>query len=228
MDADDTLLDFHGASNVALIEAFEKCNLTWREHYAVEYKKCNDGLWEALERKELTRQELIEKRFSLYLSLLGIENADAIGTAFNEYYLSALSKSPKYMDGAEAFLQRLKKLGKIYVVTNGTAWIQKSRFERSRLWDYIDDAFISQEVGADKPAKAYTNYVLSHIPNFTKERALMIGDSLSADIKMANDAKITSIWFNPENKPIKPTALPDYTAQNFTEILEIIQSLNAD
>ena len=228
VDADDTILDFYGTSTLALRFAFEKCNLTWKDEYETSYKTCNDGLWERLERKELTRQELMEKRFPLYLSQVGVENADELGNAFNEYYLRYLSQSPKYLDGAEDFIQELKKLGKIYIVTNGTAWIQQSRFEKAKLWDCIEDAFISQKIGADKPAKTYTDYVLSHIPDFNISSALLFGDSLSADIKMANDAHITSIWFNPQGKQLNGKATPDYTVKSFTQALEIIRSFRAE
>ncbi len=228
VDADDTILDFYGASTNALRFAFERCNLAWKDEYATSYKICNDGLWESLERKELTRQELIDRRFPLYLSQVGVKNAEELGKPFNEYYLQYLSESPKYVEGAEAFIKELKKLGKIYIVTNGTAWIQQSRFDRAKLWDYIEDAFISQKIGADKPAKAYTDYVLSHIPDFNASNALLFGDSLSADIKMANDAHITSVWFNPQNKPSNGKATPDYTVQSFEQALQIIRSLRVE
>ncbi|MBQ8685259.1 MAG: YjjG family noncanonical pyrimidine nucleotidase [Clostridia bacterium] len=224
VDADDTVLDFHGASSLALRFAFKRSDLPWKEEYAAAFKVCNDGLWESLERKELTRKQLIERRFPLFLSQLGFVQAD--GAAFNGYYLKFLSENPIFVDGAEAFLKKLGEMGRVYIVTNGTAWIQRSRFERARLWERIEDAFISDLVGADKPSRFYTDHVLSHIPDFRKDRAVWIGDSLSADIKAANDAAIESIWFNRGNKPLTGKAKPDHIAMSFAEILDILQSLN--
>lgn len=220
VDADDTVLDFHGASAIALKIAFENCNLEWKESYADAFKTLNDGLWESLERREITRAELIEKRFPLYLSLLGITSVD--GAEFNKQYLHGLATKPVYMQGAENFLTELGKMGRVYIVTNGTEYIQKSRFEISGLWKYIKDAFISDTIGFDKPAKGYTDYVLSHIPNFDTERAVWIGDSLSADMKAANDAKIESIWFNPKQKPLVGKVKPQHIAFGFEEILQIL------
>ncbi len=220
VDADDTILDFHGASAIALKIAFENCGLEWKESYLDTFKTLNDGLWESLERRELTRAELIEKRFPMYLSLLGITSVD--GGEFNKQYLHALATKPVYMQGAESFLTELGKKGRVYIVTNGTENIQRSRFEISRLWNYIEDAFISQCIGFDKPAKEYTDYVLSHIPNFDKKRAVWIGDSLSADIKAANDAGIESVWFNPEKKPLTGSVQPQHIAFGFEEILQIL------
>ena len=220
VDADDTILDFHGASALALKAAFFHCGIAWQEIYGDVFKTLNDGLWESLERKELTRSELIEKRFPLYLQTLGITSVD--GGEFNRQYLHFLSNNPTFVKGAENFLIELGKMGKVYIVTNGTERIQKSRFEISGLWNYIDDAFVSECIGFDKPAKGYTDYVLSHIPNFEKEKAVWIGDSLSADIKAANEAGIESVWFNPKKKALNGKAKPQHIAVSFEEILNIL------
>ncbi len=223
VDADDTILDFHKASANAIQDAFAYFGVIWQDRFAVEYKILNDGLWERLERKELTRETLHEMRFPLFLKQLGIEHVD--GGEFNRRYLHFIANNPVYVDGAEAFLATLNEMGRVFIVTNGTAWIQKSRFAISGLNDKCEAAFVSQTVGFDKPAKEYTQYVLSHIDGFEKERAVWIGDSLSADIRAANDAKIDSIWFNPHKKPITGQATPTYVAHGFEEILRILKTI---
>lgn len=223
VDADDTILDFHGASAKAIRYAFSVFNIPWQDEFANVYKKVNDELWERLERRELTREKLIEIRFPLYLKELGVEGLD--GDKFNEIYLHYIATNPMYMEGAEEFLKKLGKIGRVFIVTNGTQKIQKSRFAISGLNAYAKDVFVSQAIGYDKPAKQYTDYVLSHIPNFKKENAVWIGDSLSADIKAANEANITSIWFNPSKKALNGQAIPDYIVDNFEKIFEILQRI---
>ena len=221
VDADDTLLDFHASAQKGLVIAFERCELPWKEEYAARFKQVNDKLWESLEKKELTRATLMKERFPLFLSALGFDSS--MGTTFNEYYLDYLANNPVYISGAEEFLSKLKKRGRVFIVTNGTAWIQKLRFEKSGLFTLADDVFISDTIGADKPAKGYTNYVISHIENFEISKAVWIGDSLSADIKAANDAGITSIWFNPKGKAVSNQAIPDYVASDFNGVLKILE-----
>ena len=222
VDADNTLLDFNASSFLAIEEALKSYGVEWKEDYKTIFLRLNDGLWERLERKELSREKLHEIRFPLYLNELGLSGID--GAAFNEKYLKYLAQKPVYIDGAESFLKKLKKHGKIFIVTNGTEWIQKSRFEILGFWELIDGAFISQAVGADKPDPIYTDFVLSHIDGFERTRTVLIGDSLSADIKMANDAKIESIWYNPMKKPFpEKGAIPDWQAENFEEILTILR-----
>ena len=223
VDADDTILDFHGASAKAIRYAFSIFNIPWQDEFARVYKRVNDALWESLERRELTREKLIEIRFPLYLKELGVEGVD--GDKFNEIYLHYLATNPIYVEGAEEFLKKLGKIGRVYIVTNGTQKIQKSRFEISGLNALVQDVFVSQAIGYDKPAKQYTDYVLSHIPNFTKENAVWIGDSLSADIKAANAANITSIWFNPNKKVLNGQANPDFIVDNFKKIFDILQRI---
>ena len=218
VDADDTILDFHGVANKSLVYAFESMGLEWKEEYLAQYKKVNDGLWQALERRELTRADLMSKRFHWFLPTIGYNNLDF--DKFNETYLSYLSTNPEYFNGAETFLKELAKIGRVYIVTNGTKNIQKSRFDISNLWSYAEKVFISEEVGYDKPAKEYTAYVMKNIPKFTLENCYWIGDSISADIKAANEAGIKSIWFNPQGKAVSGEIIPDFDARNFEEILE--------
>lgn len=226
VDADDTLLDFHGASAIALRAAFEKNGVVWQEGYLTEFKKINGGLWEALERKELTRKELMERRFFIYLQHLGRTDLD--GDAFNQCFLTHLATHPLYIEGAERFLQKLGKLGRVYIVTNGTAWIQKSRFELSKLPSYAEDVFVSDTIGHDKPAKEYTDYVVAHIPYFQRENAVWIGDSLSADVKAANAAGITSVWYNRYKKECVGEVKPDYIAEDFDGVLRILEQINSE
>lgn len=222
IDADDTLFDFHASSTLAVKEAFKKCNIEWKEEYMSVYRQVNGELWAKLERQELTRDELMENRFSIYLAVLGLP---ADGKELNRHYVECVSNTPMYYEGAESFLATLAKKGRVYIVTNGTRDIQRARFDIAKLWEKVDGVFISQIVGYDKPDPRYTAHVETHIDGYTKARAVWIGDSLSADIQAANDANITSIWYNRLEKPLTGNAKPDFTAKNFEEILEILENI---
>ena len=223
VDADDTILDFHGASKNALRYAFEKGGAVWQEKFGDDFKRINDELWKKLEEKKLTRAELLEKRFPYYLSQVGMQELDA--TAFNERYLYHLATNPLYLDGAEEFLKELNKRGRVFIVTNGTYRIQKSRFDIAGLWQYAEKVFVSEKIGANKPAKAFTDYVKQNIDGFEEEKAVLIGDSLSADIQSANNMDVESIWFNPKATPKKGNATPTYESSSFLEILQILDTI---
>lgn len=227
VDADGTLLDFHASSEAALKSALKSYGAEWQEDYGKKFFALNDELWEKLERKELTREKLHEIRFPLWLSMLDLPRAQGDerirGDEFNKRYLTALSTSPVYISGAEEFLQVLKKAGRVYIVTNGTEWIQKSRFSLCGLDRYANGVFISEAMGADKPSPIYTARVIEKIEDFDPAKAVWIGDSLSADVKAANDAKITSVWYNPSEKADKKGISADFTAKNFAEIVEFLK-----
>ncbi len=223
VDADDTVLDFHGVAAVALKDSFLHFNLPWQDDMMQIYQSFNTKLWEALERKELSRDELMDTRFHRFFAYMGYTNTDA--DAFNKYYLHSTATKPAYIEGAKELLAKLTELGKVYIVTNGTAWVQKSRFSITKLYDYASGVFVSAEIGYDKPDSRFTDYVINHIDGFDKTRAVWIGDSLSADIKAANEANICSIWFNPHKKPITNGAKPDYAVDKLDKILDILQKI---
>ena len=76
---------------------------------------------------------------------------------------------------------------------------QRKRFSRSEIRPYIKDIFISEEIGYQKPEQEFFSFVFEHIPDFQKEKALIIGDTLSSDIEGANRVGVKSCWFNPKN-----------------------------
>lgn len=220
VDVDDTILDFHGVSAEAFRNACLENDLPWSEELQRRYQMFNLSLWERLERKELTREELMRERFAWFFQEEGLQNAD--GYAINRSYIAYISNHPRYLLGAEKFLQELSEMGRVFFVTNGTEEIQKSRFDIAGLWEKGEATFISQRIGHDKPSKDYTAYVFSHIPRFDREQTVWIGDSISADMRAARDAEVTAIWFNPQGKRNTSDVIPDYEVRDFKEILEIL------
>ena len=221
VDVDDTILDFHYSAIQAIKGAFASYGVAWQNYFETEFTKFNGSLWAQLERKEITREYLHATRFPRYLQLLGIENID--GTEFNERFLQHLSTHPVYFEGAQEFLNALREIGRVYFVTNGTLWIQRSRFDIADLWKYAEDTFVSEQAGADKPSKQYTDYVFERIPNLVLENSVWIGDSLTADMRAAIDAKMDCIWFNPKKKEGKEDLIPTYTAESYAEIIKILK-----
>ena len=70
VDADNTLLDFHSSSFLAIKESLASFSIDWQEEYAKIFTRLNDSLWEMLERKEITREKLIKIRFPILSTAL--------------------------------------------------------------------------------------------------------------------------------------------------------------
>ena len=199
----------------------ERCGFEYREEYHRKYLSINNELWSKLERQEITHAELLVLRFSKFLSSLGEDSS--LSGVLNQAYIQALAEECVPFDGVREFLTALRNLVRIYIVTNGTASVQRRRFEKFGLQNYAEDIFISEEIGAYKPAEAYFSYVKNHIPNFEPKTTLLIGDSLSSDIAMAHAMGVDCVWFNPQNKALQADFSPTFTAKNYAEILKIIQ-----
>ena len=48
----------------------------------------------------------------------------------------------------------------------------------------------------------YFEAVFDRIPDFDKERAIVVGDSLTSDIRGGVNAGLDTCWYNPHNKPV--------------------------
>lgn len=67
MDLDETILDFTKCENVAIAETFKKIGIEPTSENVKRYSAINDLHWKRLERKEITRQEVLIGRFNMLL-----------------------------------------------------------------------------------------------------------------------------------------------------------------
>ena len=72
LDLDDTILDFHKAEYIALGKTLESFGLDPTEQVRARYSQINKAHWERLERKELTREQVLVGRFGALFAEYGI------------------------------------------------------------------------------------------------------------------------------------------------------------
>ncbi|MCI5838241.1 MAG: HAD family hydrolase [Christensenellaceae bacterium] len=179
-DADDTILDFHKAERNALIAAYENLALPYDDEALRLYSEINDSLWKAFERGELSSSdEIARTRFGIYFARCGLK-VDEI--AFRKEYEKNLALGAYVFDDVFPTLTRLAEKVKIYIVTNGRTITQKSRLSLTGIDKIAAGVFISEEIGFRKPTKEYFDFVSEHIEGFDKESALLLGDSVTADM----------------------------------------------
>jgi YjjG family noncanonical pyrimidine nucleotidase len=220
-DADDTLFDFPKASARAFAVMCEKHSISnTPETYQI-YHDINKVLWAAFDRGEVTKEYLTLERYVRFLKALDISNQDP--AQCNRDYLTALGESVFPLPYAEEVCQELALRGhQLYIVTNAVASVQRSRLDRSGFSRWFQGAFISEEAGASKPSKAYFDYVRAQLPELTAENCLIIGDSLSSDIKGANNAGLPCCWFNPKGQPLQEGLHADYEISDLRQLLDIV------
>ncbi len=219
-DADDTLFDFSRAS----ARAFEKMCLAHDIPYTPEnyrlYHEINVELWAAFDRGELSKEFITLERYVRFLKALALDRDPA---ACNRDYLSGLGEGVYPLPHSEEVCRELKKRGHhMYLITNAVASVQRSRLRGSVFNDLFEAVFISEEAGAAKPSRAYFEYVARRLPGMTAENTLVIGDSLSTDMRGANNAGLPCCWFNPAGKPRPEGLRIDYEIRDLRELPEIV------
>ena len=221
-DLDDTILDFKKAESVALQNTLRMLGMEPEPHILSRYSEINQEQWKLLELGQITRDELKPRRYRLLFEEFGL---DCSSKQAAEVYEQQLGIGHYFIDGAEEALQRLSKSYRVYIVSNGTAVVQHSRIESSGIEKYISGLFISQEVGFNKPNPEFFNRVFSSISDFSGDETVIIGDSLSADIKGGIAAGITTVWFNPNNAANESTIVPHYELQKLDDLDALLKSI---
>ena len=218
-DADHTLFDFKKCEYHALREALEELSLPNDDRYIDGYSEINEKMWKALERGEITKERLALKRFEVFAEEFSL-TCNAYELA--ELYKERLSQQTYLFDGVEELLARLYGAFRMFIITNGIKSVQEGRMSRSQISKYFEKIFISEVIGYEKPSKSFFDAVKKQIPDFDIRGSLVIGDSLTSDIKGGINAGIDTCWYNPDGKEA-PSDMPiTYTVKNLSELLDII------
>lgn len=222
IDLDDTILDFHKAEEVAIRKTLSAFGVAPTEAVCARYSQINDNHWKMLERQEITRQQVLVGRFAQLFSELGI---DADARQCSLCYMENLGIGHYFLPGAQAAVQSLSGKYKLYLASNGTTVVQKSRIASADIAQYFQAIFISQQVGADKPSGEYFERCFSQIPGFDRSRAMIVGDSLSSDILGGKNAGISTCWVNPRHKPRNTDVRPDYEVESLAQLEDLLETL---
>ena len=199
---------------------FDYCGFEYDETIRTIYRKINSQVWRDYENGEITKNDLQTIRFERLFKDTGVQYDTK---DFNNKYLAELGKGIFLFDGALEICKEIVSKGKqIFIVTNGILATQESRIKHSLLKDYISNFFVSEFVGFQKPDIKYFDYVFSHIPKIPKEKILIIGDSLSADIAGGNNAGIDSCWFNEQGIANDTDITPIYEIRKLDTLLQAI------
>ena len=217
-DADGTLFDFHTGEKIALRATLTRFDLPVDENTVALYSKINEGHWKKLERGETTQGRLKVERFEDFLHAVGKERSPE---AMCDCYVEQIGQQRILLEGAEAFCREVSRKIPIYLVTNGISQIQRSRFGNSILVPYLQGFIISEEVGHSKPEPHMLLEAMRQAEVSDIRRAVMLGDSVTADIGAANHAGMDSILFT-EGKEAPLGHGATYVAQTLAEAQKLV------
>ena len=215
LDLDDTILDFHKAERIAITKTIGDFGITVTEAVLSTYSAINKAHWEALERGELTREEVLTQRFAVLFRHFGVE-VDCVACA--RAYEKNLSMGHYFLPGAEEAVDILSKQYRLFLASNGTASVQKGRMTSANLYRYFEKVFVSQEIGYNKPAREYFDGCFAQIPGFDPKKAMIVGDSLTSDILGGIHAGIATCWVNPTGAPGRGDIVADHEIRALSEL----------
>lgn len=220
-DVDGTLLDFEAAEKAAIQNLFPKYGFgECTDEMVHTYSRINTKYWQALERGEMTKSQILIGRFIEFFEHENLDTSKA--EQFNSDYQLALGDTIVFCDDAFTILQGLKKDHVLAAVTNGTTAAQKKKLSRSKLDTLFDHIFISELIGIQKPRKEFFDEVFLLAGITDPSECLIIGDSLTSDILGGINAGIDTCWYNPSGKPADPSIVPTYIIHDLHEITELL------
>lgn len=228
-DIDNTLLSFDLAERASMTKGFNKFGLDIGDEKALEvYKNINDKYWKMLEKGHMTREEILTGRFEEFFDLYDIAYDEKLVNDFNLFYQKELGKQVFFNDYAEEVLHKLGKDYKQYAVTNGSKVAQSGKLKNSGLDKIFDGVFVSEDLGVDKPYKEFFDIVFNQIGSDNRDDYIIIGDSLTSDIRGGNNAGIRTIWYNKDGKQNIHGVRVDYMVDKLSDIPAIIKEINKD
>ena len=100
--------------------------------------------------------------------------------------------------------------------------MQSKKLKKSGLIELFDDCFISDQIGVEKPSVEFFNHVKARIGEVSNDEILIVGDSLTSDMKGGNNAGILCCWYNPQKMENTKDIRIDYEIRNLQEVKDIL------
>ena len=223
LDLDETILDFQKGERQAIEKTLELIGIPKRESIINRYMEINVASWRALERREMTRDQVLYGRFEKLFKELSITE-DAVKT--QRIYQELLSKEHDFIPGGEELLQELSKSEKyrLYIATNGIPEVQRPRIIDSGIGKYFENIFISYDFGVGKPSREFFERCFEKIEGFRREECIIVGDSLTSDIKGGINAGIKTCHFD-RRSTVYTDIIPDYTIKELSQLIPLLDSI---
>ena len=222
LDLDDTILDFHRSEAVALRKTLQSLNVNPTDEVIARYSAINLAHWKALERRELTRGEVLTGRFRQLFEELGMNVSPNVAQSL---YEKNLSESHFFIDGAPRLLMTLSQKYPLYIASNGTTLVQTSRIASSGIGRYFKAVFLSEQLGADKPQIEFFERATGQIKGYNPSEAIILGDSITSDMQGGINAGMHTCWFNPHHRD-NHGITPEFEITDLSEFDAVLKKLN--
>lgn len=220
-DVDGTLLDFIAAEKAAIKTLFKEFNLgECSDEMIRRYSEINKSYWQRLERGEITKPEVLVGRFKEFFKSEDIDTS--VAEEFNARYQLRLGDTIVYHDDSLEIIKSLRGRIRQYVVSNGTVEAQSKKLRLSGLGELMDGIFLSEHIGVEKPNIEFFDKVFEEIEPADRGSIMIVGDSLTSDIRGGNNAGIVTCWYNPQGDKAVDKYRIDYEISDLHQIYEFL------
>lgn len=201
-DLDHTLWDFEKNSALAFETIFSKHGLTFDltiflNHYA----PTNLKYWKLYRDEKITTEELRYQRLKEVFDLMNQEVDDAVIHLLSQEYIYYLPQFNHLYEGALDLLEYLSPKYQLHIITNGFQSVQAGKLKNANIEKYFQTVTNSESAGVKKPNPIIFEHAINSAKT-VKDRTVMIGDSIEADIEGAMKTGMDVIYFNEFKNPI--------------------------
>ena len=221
LDADGTLFDYDRAEQYALERALQDFDLAFDQATIGTYRRINGALWLDFEAGKVEVDRLKVLRFERLLAALNAGDVDP--ARFSTVYLGHLGECAALIDGAARVVRALRARTHLALITNGLKEVQRSRLAKSQLEPFFEAVIISDEVGIAKPDPGIFDVAFLRMGEPDRSEVLIVGDSLTSDMKGGYDYGIDTCWFNPNHAPREPQIDTRYEIDTLSALLTIVR-----
>ena len=222
-DMDDTLVKYREpvlAGFESIREIVPELKETTAEEMEEQFRKLFS--FDPVFRKEISYKDDVNARIGEILSSHGRSVSDAELKHFGSVFWRAFWKKRRMVEGAIDLLQICKtKNIPVAIITNGNPQIQFRTMIRLKLHDFVDVILTPRNAEELKPNPLLFMKAMN-LFNVDPESVVMVGDSISSDIKGAINSGIVPIWFN-NSKRNKPSDVDVAEVESFCELADIIR-----
>ena len=222
LDLDDTVFDFKRSEHIAICDTLRHFGVEPTEQITERYSEINKECWKALEEGLLSREQILVLRFERLFLELGVK---ALPIEARRFYEARLGDCAFFIDGAEALIAELRGKYTLSIASNGTAAVQDRRIARAGIAHLFNHIFISEKIGFNKPSRKFFDYCLEALGNPPRSEVIIVGDSLSSDIKGGLSVGIHTCLYNPKGVGVWENEAPEFTVRELSEVAALIASI---
>ncbi|WP_224483798.1 YjjG family noncanonical pyrimidine nucleotidase [Robertkochia aurantiaca] len=199
-DLDHTLWDFERNSALTFARILPENAIELElEIFLREYVPANLKFWRMFREDRITKDELRHIRLKTVFDKLNYKIDNRKIKKIANDYLTYLPTFNHLFSDAEEILNYLKETYRLHIITNGFAAVQKGKLINSGI-DHFFDIVVNSEMAGVKKPNPYIFHLALKKAAVRPESAVMIGDSLEADVLGALSVGMQAVYYNSKNE----------------------------